>query len=167
MIDTTKWMEKFLQGQRFNIIKPYLVGDVLDFGGNKGELGQFVTGHYQCVNYDHSVIENRKVDTIVSLATIEHLEVTEVYEVFTKFQSVLNRDGRLLLTTPTLSSKPVLELMAFLGITDKANIDEHKHYWTRDELDELGQRTGFFMIEHIQFQFGFNQLAIFESKVIG
>lgn len=166
MIDTTKWMEKFLQDQRFGIVKPYLVGDVLDFGGNKGELGRYVTGKYQCVNYDHSAIENRKVDTIVSLATIEHLEVTDVYEVFTKFHSVLHKDGRLLITTPTPQSKLVLEMMAFLSITDKANIAEHKHYWTMDELDELGQRTGFFMADYEKFQFGFNQLAIFERKVI-
>ena len=35
-------VEKFLQNYRFKIVKPYLNGDVLDFGGNKGELKKFV-----------------------------------------------------------------------------------------------------------------------------
>lgn len=166
MIDTTKWMEKFLQDQRFGIVRPYLVGDVLDFGGNEGELGKYVAGHYQCVNYDHSTIENRKVDTIVSLATIEHLEVANVYEIFARFNEILSKGGHIAITTPAPSSKPVLEFMAFLGIVDRANIAEHKFYWSRKELGELAQLTGFVMTKHQQFQFGFNQLAIFEHEVI-
>jgi 2-polyprenyl-3-methyl-5-hydroxy-6-metoxy-1,4-benzoquinol methylase len=165
MIDTTKWMEKFLQDQRFGIVRPYLIGDVLDFGGNKGELGRYVAGHYQCVNYDHSTIENRKVDTIVSLATIEHLEVTNVYEIFARFKEILSKGGHITITTPAPLSKPVLEFMAILGIVDRANIEEHKHYWTREDLEMLGKQTGFVMTKYQQFQFGFNQIVVFRKEV--
>ena len=57
MIDTAIFLEKILQAWRFIKVKPYLVGDVLDFGGNKGELGQFVTGKYLVVNYEWSAME--------------------------------------------------------------------------------------------------------------
>ncbi|MFZ5340754.1 MAG: methyltransferase domain-containing protein [Candidatus Micrarchaeota archaeon] len=146
------------------MIKPYLIGDVLDFGGNEGELKKFVKGKYLVVNYDHSAMENTHFDTIVSLAVIEHIEFDEVFKIFRKFKKILNKGGRILLTTPTKMAKPVLEFWAFLGIVDKKNIVEHKHYWTKKEIYQLADNTGFIVKRFKRFQFGFNQLAILEHK---
>lgn len=157
-------MEKFLQDYRFKKVKPYLIGDVLDFGGNKGELKKFVKGKYLVVNYDHSVMNNTHFDTIISLAVIEHINVTEVFEVFKKFKSVLNKGGRVFLTTPTKIAKFFLEFMAFIGVLDKKNIAEHKHYWSQEELYDLADKSGFLVKKYKKFQIGFNQLAIFEHK---
>ena len=88
MIDDTMILEKFLQNSRFKMVKSYLIGDVLDFGGNKGELKKLVKGKYLIVNYDHSVMENAHYDTIVSLAVIEHIEYEEVFNIFHKFKKI-------------------------------------------------------------------------------
>ncbi len=160
MIDTGKWLERFLQKQRFKRVIPHLKGDVLDFGGNEGELKQLVTGSYLCVNYDHSVMDGAEPDTIISLAVVEHIHVEDVYAVFRRFKKMLRSDGHIFLTTPTPASKPVLEFLARIGLLDKENIEEHKHYWTRHDLNELAVKTGFEMVRYRKFQLGFNQWAL-------
>lgn len=164
MIDTSKFLERILQRCRFRIARPYLAGDVLDFGGNRGELGKLVEGKYIVVNYDHSVMDNARVDTIVTLAVIEHIPCHEVFEIFQKFKKILKKGGKIVLTTPTIIAKPVLIILGFLRIIDKRNITEHKHYWSKKEIYDLASTTGFVVKEYRKFQLGFNQFAVLEHK---
>jgi len=164
MIDSSTSVEKFLQNYRFKMVKPYLAGDVLDFGGNREELKKFVKGKYLAVNYDHSAMDNIYFDTIVSLAVIEHINVSDVFKIFKKFKIILNNGGKIFITTPTKMAKPVCDLMAFIGAIDKDNIAEHKHYWNKKEIYNLAEDGGFIVKKYKKFQMGFNQLAIFEHK---
>ena len=91
MIDSSKVFEKLLQNFRFNRVKNLLIGDVLDFGGNEGELNQLVKGNYTIVNYDHSPMDGKQFDTIVLLAVIEHIEVSDVHLIFNKFSKHLKK----------------------------------------------------------------------------
>lgn len=160
MIDSKKKLEKLLQGYRFSKVKKYLLGDVLDFGGNEGELKILVKGNYTLINYDHTPMFNKTFDTIVLLAVLEHIEVTKVSEIFKKFKDYLRNDGTIFLTTPTPAAKPVLEILAFLGILDKKNIEEHKHYWNKKDLYKLAQDIDYKVIEYKKFQLGFNQYIV-------
>lgn len=164
MINTSIYLERFLQNYRFNMVKKYLIGDVLDFGGNEGELKRFVKGKYIIVNYDHSAMENIKVDTIVALAVVEHIKFEEVFSIFKKFKPILNKEGIIFLTTPTKMAKPVLEFLAFINLVDKENIKEHKHYWNKKELARLAEDSGFEIKKYKKFQLGFNQLAILKKN---
>ena len=166
MIDTKIYLEKKLQDFRFSKVKPYLKEDVLDFGGNEGELKSLVKGKYLVVNYDHSVlnkVKKKSFDVIVTLAVIEHIEFKEVFKIFKKLKPYLRDGGRVFLTTPTPPSKPVLEFLAWIGLLQKENIDEHKHYWNKKELYDLAKKTGFKVKKYKKFQLGFNQLALFEN----
>ena len=165
MIDTTIKFEKFLQNQRFKRVKRYLYGDVIDFGGNRGELKPFVSGQYTVVNYDHTPLKTLKADTIISLAVFEHMTVEEVYEVMKLFKKALRLNGKIFITTPTLISHPVLWILSRVGILEKENIDEHKHYWNKKELNNLAKKNGFKMTEYAKFQLGFNQFAVFERDI--
>ena len=166
MIDSKgKFMEGFLQRYRFRMVIPYIKGDIMDFGGNEGELKKFVKGKYLCVNYDNSVMDNKTFDTIVSLAVIEHIEFNEVFSIFKKFKEKhLRKGGKIFLTTPTKMAKPILEFMAWLGILDKENIAEHKHYWSKEDIYILAEKTGFKVEKYKKFQSGVNQLAVFSHK---
>jgi 2-polyprenyl-3-methyl-5-hydroxy-6-metoxy-1,4-benzoquinol methylase len=164
MINTAKFGEKLLQNYRFKIARPYLTGSVLDFGGNKGELKAFVKGEYTLADYDHSPMEGKMFDTIVLLAVIEHIHMKEVFELFHKFKTHLNPNGKIFLTTPTPMSKPVLEVLSRIGVIGRTNIEEHKHYWNKGEINRLAYANGFSMTKYRLFQLGFNQVAIFEHK---
>lgn len=160
-----RFMERFLQKQRFKRVIPHLKGDVMDFGGNEGELKEFVRGTYLCVNYDHSVIEGKTFDTIVSLAVIEHIEFNEVFKIFKKFKEKhLRKGGKIFLTTPTKITKSILEFMVLLGILNKENMVEHKHYWSKEDIYALAEKTGFKVEKYKKFQGGFNQFVIFNHK---
>lgn len=109
-------------------------------------------------------MNNKTFDTIVALAVIEHLPVAEVYAIFDTFKTKLRPQGLIFLTTPSPLAKPVLECMAAINLLDKANIAEHKHYWTKKEIFELGKKTGYSVLKYKKIQIGFNQLAIFEHS---
>ena len=164
MINTGMPLERYLQKQRFSKVREYLKGDVLDFGGNDGELKQFVEGDYTLVNYDHSPMEGKTFDTIVLLAVIEHLHAKNIYDVFEIFKQCLRKDGTIFLTTPTPKSKLLLEALASVSLLDKENIEEHKHYWTESDLYALAHKSGFEVLEYDTFQLGFNQLMVLRHK---
>lgn len=164
MLDSSSFLNKFLQNLRFKQAKIFLIGDILDFGGNRGELRKFVRGRYLAVNYDHAAMDNACYDTIVCLAVIEHIDMDEVFRIFYKFKNILNKNGRIFLTTPTKAAKPVLEFMALVGIIDKASIAEHKHYWRKKEIYTLAEKSGFVIKKYKKFQLGFNQSAVLEHK---
>lgn len=162
MIDSEIGLEQFLQNLRFRFAQPYIIGDVLDFGGNEGELEKFVTGEYMIVNYDHSKMKNSHADTIVCLAVIEHIELESVFSIFKRFKKILNKNGRIVITTPTIAAKPVLEFLAWIRVIDRANIEEHKYYWDKNDIYDLASRSGFIVTHYRRFEFGFNQLAVLE-----
>jgi 2-polyprenyl-3-methyl-5-hydroxy-6-metoxy-1,4-benzoquinol methylase len=164
MIPSNRRMEALLQKIRFQKVLPYLKGDVLDFGGNDGELKQFVNGNYTLVNYDHTPMKGKSFDTIVALAVVEHIEVKDVYLIFKELESKLRPGGVIFLTTPTPLSKPILEFMAFINILDKENIREHKHYWTRKEIYDLAAKSSLQVKRYTRFQLGVNQLAVLEKN---
>lgn len=164
MITASLFLEKFLQNYRFRMVMPYLIGDVLDFGGNKGELKQYVKGKYLLINYDHSMMNGASCDSIIALAVIEHIEMDEVFKIFNSFKNILRPGGRIFLTTPTPMAKPILELLARIGILEKENIAEHKHYWTKAEITKLADTNKFRVTRYNKFQLGCNQLAVFEHS---
>jgi len=51
MLNSKKFLESFLQKQRFKKVLPFLGKDVLDFGGNRGELRQWVKGIVEHKHY--------------------------------------------------------------------------------------------------------------------
>ena len=166
MIDSHQKVEGFLQRYRFRLALPYLQGDIMDFGGNEGELKPFVKGKYIVVNYDHSLMGDSIFDTIVALAVIEHINVSEVFQIFKLFRDkYIQPHGTLLLTTPTPIAKPVLEFLAILGVIQKHNIEEHKHYWSKTDIYKLAEKSGFIVEKYQKFQLGMNQFAVLKPKL--
>lgn len=162
LMDTSLPLERLLQRMRFRKVLPYLKGEVVDFGGNHGELSKHVIGTYHNINRDHSTLHTLRADTIVMLAVLEHLDPATVTACFHTFKAILRPGGRLIITTPTHIAKPILDTLAFLHLLDPENIAEHKHYWNAVEMHTLAQASGFTVTHYNTFQLGFNQLAVFE-----
>jgi len=97
------------------------------------------------------------VDTVTALALVEHLRnpgalVREVLR-------VLQPGGRFVLTTPAPAARPVLEFLAFrLGVISKADIADHKHYFSRAELKSLVAEFSSVRVEG--FLLNLNQLVV-------
>lgn len=165
MIPTdTNILERFLQLRRFRQARKYLNGDVLDFGGNKGELRPLVSGTYTLCNKNYAVLKHKRFDRIIMLGVLEHITVSRVKPVLSMLKTHLRKDGFLILTTPAPAAKPILEVLSFLRIVDRKNILEHKKYWRKHELYALADACGFRVVTYSSFQCGLNNFMVLERS---
>jgi 2-polyprenyl-3-methyl-5-hydroxy-6-metoxy-1,4-benzoquinol methylase len=109
-------------------------------------------------------LEEKTIDIVTMLAVLEHLEDPNLIlgEIF----RILKPKGSLILTTPSLRAKPVLEFLVKLRLINKEDILEHKKYYSPREIEYLLFKSGFkrenINIEH--FEFGFNILAVAKKE---
>ncbi|MCX7779219.1 MAG: class I SAM-dependent methyltransferase [Patescibacteria group bacterium] len=122
------------------------------------EIISFKENNLQFINSDLNnflPLENESVDCITMLSVLEHLENSE--EVIREAYRILKRGGVILITTPSEKAKNFLELLAFkLKITSAKEIKDHKHYFSKKEIEELLTRNGFSEIEIQTFELKFN-----------
>ena len=114
---------------------------------------------------DRLAFPDASFDQISLLAVIEHVELEDVEVLFSELRRVLRPSGSILLTTPTLAAKPMLEFMAFrLRIISESEIADHRHYWSEADLRALATRHGFACSMYRKFLFGMNCFAIFGNS---
>lgn len=99
-----------------------------------------------------------KFDVVTVLAVLEHLNKPE--NLLNEAYRVLKKNGKLILTTPSKLSKPILEFLARLNLINRRHIKEHKNYFSKKELTDLLKNAGFKDIKVSAFEFGMNNLAI-------
>src|SRR3989344_5014226 len=107
------------------------------------------------------VLPDNSVDMITSLAVLEHLSnarknLQEVYR-------ILKPGGRLVMTTPTPLSKPVLEFLSYkLGLINEDEVRDHKDYYNTVRLREMLTSAGFApeKVKAGTFLFGLNNFVI-------
>ncbi len=100
-------------------------------------------------------------DVITWLAVIEHFQPEDTQSLLLTCRSLLKPDGKLILTTPTPSSKPILEFLAFkLRVISEEEIRDHKIYYDKLTMESILERSGFSMTEYQTFQFGLNSFIV-------
>ena len=169
-----------MRTRRFNRYIPD-DGVVVDFGcgeniyflksiKDKIKLGIGIDNKYQYdIDYYRNIItlnelshiEDNSVDLFVMIAVLEHLQ----YPIKTLINAyrILKTGKKIVLTTPTPASKPILEFLAWTGIINKEEIDDHKHYYSKEELIWLLSTVGFKDIKHKYFQFGLMRLSLMQN----
>lgn len=106
---------------------------------------------------------NNSFDFVVSLANLEHLINPEA--VLADIYRVLKPNGTLLLTTPGVYAKPILEFLSFkLHLISKDEIEDHKNYFNKKILTNLCKTVGFSEIKHKYFQFFMNNFIVAIKK---
>jgi cyclopropane fatty-acyl-phospholipid synthase-like methyltransferase len=108
--------------------------------------------------------ESQYFDKIVMLAVLEHIPLDKVDALMQEFKRLLKPGGKLVFTTPTPLSKPVLEFMAYnLKIIVEAEIRDHKKYYNKNDVLELAQRNGLLLSSYATFQLGMNSVMTFSK----
>ena len=95
---------------------------------------------------------------VTMMAVLEHL--ANPYEILNECYRILRDGGRLILTTPDLKSKLLLELLAKLGLINMAEIADHKRYFRPNELKKKLVDIGFKKANDYFFEFHLNSLII-------
>lgn len=112
--------------------------------------------------HDGIPLSDNSVDLVFMIAVLEHL--ADPQQILKEIHRILRPTpggGGLVLTTPTPLGKPVLELMAFkLHLMNEAEILDHKHYYTGEEIREICRTCGLDVGDsYRKFWFGMNSIA--------
>jgi 2-polyprenyl-3-methyl-5-hydroxy-6-metoxy-1,4-benzoquinol methylase len=98
-------------------------------------------------------------DVAVLLATIEHIQQKSM--VAKELRRLLKRNGLVIITVPSLLVDKLLSILLWLGLVDGMSLEEH-HGFSPDELQVIFLEEGFRLKKRQKFQFGLNNLYIFE-----
>ena len=102
------------------------------------------------------------LDQVAILAVLEHIPLNQVATLFLEFRRILKSGGKVLITTPTPASKPVLEFLAFkLKIISAPEIADHKHYYSRSDMQQLAEQYDFKCNTSQTVQLGMNSFTAF------
>ncbi|PWR70681.1 class I SAM-dependent methyltransferase [Methanospirillum lacunae] len=107
-------------------------------------------------------LPDNSVDCVTLLAVLEHL--SNPITVFAEIRRICRSNGRIILTTPTPLSKPILEFLSFrMGLVSSQEISDHKHYWSLEEIRNLLKQFDFHVVELNTFSIGLNSFAVAEK----
>lgn len=180
---TEGFLSSFLRRRRINAIKPFLKGKILDIGCGSGVLASLVsTDLYIGVDIDLTSVnlakkkypnhrfslelppENEKFDSIVSLATIEH--IANPVEFLTNISKLLidNSESSVIITTPNPSFEKIYSIGVYLGLFSKHANEEHEELLGYTRLNEIADLCNLKITLYKRFIFGANQLVLFKLK---
>jgi 2-polyprenyl-3-methyl-5-hydroxy-6-metoxy-1,4-benzoquinol methylase len=116
---------------------------------------QFFAEHFQ----SGLTFANQSFDVVTILATIEHIH--EKSMIAQEAARLLHPGGRVIITVPSLLVDRILDILLFLHIIDGMSLEEH-HGFLPTELPAIFIPTGFRLRKKQKFQFGLNNLYVFE-----
>ena len=175
-------LSHYLAKARAEKALPYVKGRVLDIGCGYGALVPFLskTTEYVGVDNDSNAIrmllddypgktvycldiqqdvvpEKEPFDTIVALATMEHLE--RAHDFLELYLPLLKVGGRIVLTTPTRFGDRVHRLLQLVHVASGVK-EVHEHIFRLSELVSLTRECGCEVISAKRFQMGMNQILV-------
>ena len=193
MKEKTDWniLDRIIAKFRYAQVDKYVVknGNIVDIGC--GQEGKFLLRHKDNIakgyGFDYKIKNNRigniefinngktgklelgknTIDVVFLNAVLEHLE--EPRSVLLEALNVLKEGGKIVMTTPTPFSKPILEFMAYkLHIISEAEIREHVHYYSRKDIEklvsELNETYKVRLYKYKRFEFGLNSVIAIEKE---
>lgn len=178
------YLETILREIRFYMASKYipLNSTVADFGcGYHGELLNKISKNIKNgTGYDISVTETAlhsniklykadinkrissdslKFDCITTLAVLEHVLNPNNY--IKKLVTKLKPKGLLIITTPHVRSKKILEVLSlWLGLISKDEILDHKNYFTESTLKKVILSNKLKVVDLKTFELGLNILCV-------
>ena len=103
-------------------------------------------------------LPSKSIDLVTAMAIIEHVD--DPLNMLIEARRVLINGGKMLITTPSLRAKPLLEFSARVGLDNIEEISDHKRYYTPDTLKIELLKAGFTKVN----TFGF---SLFKLNILG
>lgn len=107
-------------------------------------------------------IKDAEFDVITMLAVLEHLN--NPANVIAECFRGLKPEGKLIITTPSPISKPILESLARLHLISYEGVFDHKHYYKKSEIFALLNQASFSDIKIWHVALGLNTVAVAVKK---
>lgn len=119
-------------------------------------------GHIQTIQQrltDRLPFPDASFEVVTLLAVLEHLEAEQ--PILAEIRRVLQPNGKLVLTVPSIWAQPVLEFLSYrLKLIDEREIRDHKRYYDRSRLYRaLVEQAQFRQFQHRYFQWGMNNFC--------
>jgi 2-polyprenyl-3-methyl-5-hydroxy-6-metoxy-1,4-benzoquinol methylase len=147
------------QGELFKMlgqrIAPSVGIDPLYRANIETDVHQFLVQEF----HEPLPFEDGSFDVIVLLATIEHMQ--EKSAVAREAKRLLRRSGLVIITIPSLFVDRILSFLLLIGFIDGMSLEEH-HGFSPDDLPTIFAASGFSLKRRQKFQFGLNNLYVFE-----
>jgi SAM-dependent methyltransferase len=177
--------DTFIQMWRLQVAKRWIPqgSRVLDIGCHQGELFKMLgeriapsigldplykgsaelNGHTFFPQEFHEGLpfQDRSFDVIVLLATIEHMHEKSI--VAREARRLLDKGGRVVITVPSVFVDKILSILLRIGLIDGMSLEEH-HGFSPDDLPAIFIPEGFKLKKKTKFQFGLNNLYVFERS---
>jgi 2-polyprenyl-3-methyl-5-hydroxy-6-metoxy-1,4-benzoquinol methylase len=179
----TGLLSSYLRQRRFKTAIPYIKGDILDLGCGytdlipRLELEQAYVGidkleplikwlydrypeyEFHKRDLDSQDIEvDRKFDTILMLAIVEHLQNPE--RVLSQIPQYLQKDGCMIITTPPPFGDHIHRIGARFGLFYQSAVEEHNIIFKRNTLEPILSRCNLQVDVYRKFLLGGNQLFV-------
>jgi cyclopropane fatty-acyl-phospholipid synthase-like methyltransferase len=182
-----KWLDNYLQYRRFKAAEKHIPpkSTLLDIGCNRGEFFVYLSKKQVrgtgldplCENPVSELPQNvaliksnfpaenlagKKFDTITALAVFEHIPHKE-QEIFAKTcHELLCEHGKIIITVPSPLVDYILHTLRFFRLIDAMSLEQH-HGFDPRETAPLFKKAGFKLARHRRFEFGLNNLFVFEK----
>jgi SAM-dependent methyltransferase len=101
-------------------------------------------------------------DVVVLLATIEHMQ--DKFAIALESWRILRNGGRMVITVPSALVDKILDFLIWLHVVDGMSLEEH-HGFEPSDLPVIFEQIGFTKIIQRKFQFGLNNLFVFEKTI--
>jgi 2-polyprenyl-3-methyl-5-hydroxy-6-metoxy-1,4-benzoquinol methylase len=183
-----KWLDYYLQKLRFKTATKFISSNsrLLDIGCSQGEFFIFlqeknITG----TGVDPEVKEPLRAlppgitvirsvfpseqylgdnyDTITALAVFEHIPEMEQKGFAKACYPLLSDKGKVIITVPSPFVDYILHFLKFFRVIDAMNPEQHYGFRPKNTTS-LFSENGFRLVLHTKFEFGLNNLFVFEKN---
>lgn len=112
--------------------------------------------------FPEALPDSTQFDAITMLAVLEHIPAEGQRKMASNCFSRLRAGGRLIVTVPSPRVDDILKVMKAVRLIDGMSLEQHYGYDIAQTPD-LFCSTGFTLLKASKFQFGLNNLFVFEK----
>ena len=184
-IEPMTWLDNFLQRRRIAQARPFLQAGarVLDIGSADGALFQSVDFlGAGCLGIDPTLRETvdhgkfkllrgffpqgmpavESFDAVTMLAVLEHFPISAYASLVDGCRQFLKPDGKIIITVPSPRVDQILSVLSRLRLVHGMSLEEHHGYEVL-RTTEIFSLPHFRLVYHRTFQFGLNNLFVFQK----